>query len=77
MKDKIMDMYKDAARRLDVACSAAEGKEQGSEERDLFERVYGERQAYSRILKELYGIEPSELQAVLDHIYKQDKSRGL
>ena len=72
-----MDMYKDAARRLDVACSAAEGKEQGSEERDLFERVYGERQAYSRILKELYGIKSSELQAVLDNIYEQGKSRGI
>lgn len=69
MKERILQMYKEVARELDHAINAASGTEQGSQERDHAERLFGERQAYSRILKELYGVTGAELQAILDDIY--------
>lgn len=71
MKNRIMEMYRDAVLRLAEAGEAAEETETGSQERDHFERVYGERHAYGRILKELYGVKGSELQRILDEIHRR------
>lgn len=73
MKEQIFEMYIDAAKRLDQALKAVIDTEQGSHERDYFEQVYGERQAYGRILKELCGVKPVELQKILDDINQQSK----
>ena len=69
-RERILAMYIEAAERLHDATRCAEGTEQGSEERDRAERIYGERQAYGRILKELHGASVKDLQSVLDQVYK-------
>lgn len=73
-KERILEMYTVAAQQLAEATRNLQGTEPGSEERDHAERLFGERQAYSRILKELYGVDGRELQKILDTIYLS--SRG-
>ena len=68
-KKRIMEMYITAAEHLKEAVKKIDGTEPGSEERDHAERLYGERQAYGRILKEIYGIPGVELQKILDSIH--------
>lgn len=72
-KEIILGMYKDAARGLEQTSRDFLGAELDSEQRDHAERLYGERQAYGRILKELYGVKAAELQAVLDEIYSSSR----
>lgn len=74
-KEQILAMYIETARQLDHAIKAAEGTEQGSQERDHTERLFGERRAYGRILQELYGIPQTSLQRVLDGIYNAEDNR--
>lgn len=74
-KEKVMEMYKDATERLDKALDQLQGTEEGSEARYLFVRIHGERQAYSRILKELHGVPGTELQDFLDEYHAQKRAR--
>lgn len=74
-KDRVLEMYKDAAQRLNRALDDIKGTEPGSIERDRFEQIHGQRQAYGRVLEEVYGTEPEELQRILDKIHDQ-KKRG-
>ncbi|MGN0999708.1 MAG: hypothetical protein ACI4PO_09170 [Faecousia sp.] len=68
-KERILEMYTMAAKKLVEASHRIHGTEIGSEERDHAERLFGERQAYGRILKELYGVQGTELQSILDDIH--------
>ena len=69
MEKKITEMFKKSANDLDRL--AAWAAKLGSEERDAFERVYGERQAYSRILVEMFGMTQSELQKILNDVHRK------
>ncbi len=75
-KEIILGMYKDAARELEQTSRDFFWAEPDSEQRDHAERLYGERQAYGRILKELYGVKSSELQAILDEIYSSSRRKN-
>lgn len=75
-KEQVLEMYKDATRRLDKAMNDIEWSERGTEERDIFERIYGERQAYGRILKEIFGVNPADLQRILDEYHTRKRLQG-
>lgn len=72
-KEIILGMYKEAARELEQTSRDFFGVELDSEQRTHAERLYGERQAYGRILKELYSVKASDLQSILDEIYSLHK----
>lgn len=69
-KDRIIEMYKEAALDAYKAIEKSKDTEYGSPQRELFAEKYGRRQAYSRILRELYGVKSEELQQILDNLYK-------
>ncbi len=67
MKQRIIELYKEAA--IDVYKAIPRG-EYGSEQREIFAEMYGRRQAYSRVLEEVFCVPPSELQMILDELHK-------
>ena len=74
-KDRVLEMYTDAALRLGKALEDLKGTEPGSVERDRFEMIHGERQAYGRVLEEIFGVDGMELQGILDRIHDEKKGR--
>lgn len=74
--EQVLEMYKDATRRLDKAMEDIEWSERGTEARDIFERIYGERQGYGRILKEVFGFDPADLQRILDEYHATKRLQG-
>ena len=73
VRDQVLAMYKDATQRLDKAMDDIKWSERGTPERDVFEMIYGERQAYGRILKELCGVDPADLQRILDEYHARKR----
>lgn len=68
MKEKIIEMYKAAA--VDVFKAMPRG-EYGAEQREIFAEMYGRRQAYARVLEEVFGVPSHELQAILDELHNK------
>lgn len=68
MKNRILKLYKEAAIQM------KEAAEPDSPEHQNFDFYYGQRAAYSRILKELYGVRKQELQQILNTV--NAKGRG-
>lgn len=69
-KEKIIEMYKEAALEAYKALEVSKDSEYGSPQRELFAEKYGRRQAYARVLREIYGIQPEELQHILDNLHR-------
>ncbi len=67
-KERLLEMYEDAARDTHQALAAAEGDDYDGPRRELFAEKYGRRQAYGRVLSELYGVTGAELQKILDRV---------
>lgn len=67
-KDKVVEMYKKAAEDAIKVLLVSKDTEYGSHHRELFAEKYGRRQAYARVLRELYGVRPEELQRILDDL---------
>lgn len=67
-KEKVIEMYKKAAKDAYNALMVSKDTEYGSPQRELFAEKYGRRQAYARVLRELYGVRPEELQRILDDL---------
>ncbi len=76
VREQVLAMYKDATQRLDEAMNDIEWSERGTEARDIFEMIYGERQAYGRILKEIFGVDPADLQRILDEYHVRKRLQG-
>ena len=72
-KEKVIEMYKEAARDAYKALEVSKDSEYGSPERELFAEKYGRRQAYGRVLRELFGVQPEELQEILDILQNPQK----
>ena len=72
MKNKLIEYYREAA---DQTMSALKGAETASDsyDRELFAEVFGRRQAYARVLKELFNVPDSDLQSILDEITTMHK----
>lgn len=68
MKERIIEMYKEAA--VDVYKAMPRG-EYGAEQREIFAEMYGRRQAYARVLEEVFGVPSYELQAILDELHNK------
>ena len=69
-KERVLEIYKEAALDAYNALQVSKDSEYGAPERELFAEKYGRRQAYARILKEIYGVTSKELQQILDNLYK-------
>lgn len=69
-KERIVEMYKEAARDAYRALEVSKDSEYGSPQRELFAEKYGRRQAYARVLRELYDVRPEEFQQILDNLHK-------
>lgn len=69
-KEKIVEMYKEAALDAYKALRESVESEYEGPQRELFAEKYGRRQAYARVLRELYGVRPEELQDILDTLHK-------
>ena len=69
-KERVLEIYKEAALDAYNALLVSKDSEYGASERELFAEKYGRRQAYARILKEIYGVTSEELQQILDKLYK-------
>lgn len=67
-KEKVVEMYKKAAEDAIKALLVSKDTEYGSPQRELFAEKYGRRQAYARVLREVYGVRPEELQRILDDL---------
>lgn len=67
-KEKVVEMYKKAAEDAYNALLVSKDTEYGSPQRELFAEKYGRRQAYARVLRELYDVRPEELQRILDDL---------
>ncbi len=67
-KERIVEMYKEAAADAYNALLESKDTEYGSPQRELFAEKYGRRQAYARVLRELYDVRPEELQRILDDL---------
>lgn len=67
-KEKVIEMYKEAAEDAIKALLVSKDTEYGSHHRELFAEKYGRRQAYARVLRELYDVRPEELQRILDEL---------
>lgn len=72
-KDKIIAMYREAATEAYKSIARSKDSEYGSPQRELFAEKYGRRQAYGRVLREVYGVQPSELQKILDDLQNLTK----
>ena len=70
-KARILEMYKEAAVDCYKAMEKSAGAEYNSALRELFAEKYGRRQAYARILKEIFGVHRTEIQKILDEISQQ------
>lgn len=70
-KERILEIYreaaKDAYKALEQSVDAEDTEESGMR-RELFAEKYGRRQAYGRVLKEVFGVPKEELQRILDDI---------
>ena len=69
-KERIIEMYKEAARDAYRALEESKDTEYGAPQRELFAEKYGRRQAYARVLREIYGVRPEEFQQILDNLHK-------
>ena len=67
-KEKVIEMYKEAAEDAYKALLVSKDAEYGSLHRELFAEKYGRRQAYARVLRELFDVRPEELQRILDDL---------
>lgn len=67
-KEKVIEMYKKAAEDAIKALLVSKDTEYGSPQRELFAEKYGRRQAYARVLREVYGVSAEELQRILDDL---------
>lgn len=67
-KAKVIEMFREAARDAYAAIVESQESGYGSPQRELFAEKYGRRQAYGRVLRELYGVQPEELQKILDEL---------
>ena len=67
MKNKLIGYYREAAEQT---MDALKGAEAATDiyDRELFAEVFGRRQAYARVLKELFHVPDDELQSILDEI---------
>ena len=64
-KEKILGIYREAAKEAFEALATVEETEYN---RELFAEKYGRRQAYGRVLKDVFGVPQEELQRILDTI---------
>ncbi len=69
-KERVLEMYKEAAREAFKALEVSKDSEYGAPERELFAEKYGRRQAYARVLREIYGVRSEEFQQILDNLHK-------
>ncbi len=69
-KERILEMYKEAALDAYRALEESKDTEYGAPQRELFAEKYGRRQAYARVLREIYGVRPEEFQQILDNLHK-------
>lgn len=69
-KERVLEMYKKAAKDAFDALTESQDSEYGSPQRELFAEKYGRRQAYARVLREIYGVRPEEFQHILDTMHK-------
>ena len=69
-KERIIEMYKAAALDAYRALEESKDTEYGSPQRELFAEKYGRRQAYARVLREIYDVRSEELQHILDNLHK-------
>lgn len=69
-KERVLEMYKEAAKDAYNALLESKDKEYGAPERELFAEKYGRRQAYARVLREIHGVRPEELRQILDKMHK-------
>ena len=67
-KEKVLEMYKEAAIGTLKTLKATEASEYDSNQRELFAEQYGRRQAFGRVLEEVYGVNGEELQRILDDL---------
>lgn len=67
-KERAIAMYKEAAIDCYKALEKSTEDEYDSALRELFAEKYGRRQAYARILKEIFGVPREDLQRILDDI---------
>lgn len=67
-KERVLAIYKEAAVDCYKALEKSAGTEYDSALRELFAEKYGRRQAYARILKEIFGVPRTEIQKILDEI---------
>lgn len=69
-KEKLIEMYKEAALDAYRALEESKDTEYGAPQRELFAEKYGRRQAYARVLRELHDVRPEEFQQILDNLHK-------
>lgn len=69
-KSKVLELYKEAAAEVFEVFRKADTLEYDSAYRELFAELFGRRQAYARVLKEVYGVSSEVLQAILDEVNK-------